>query len=144
SEDEDRNFYDSHRIELKQERKLKAAWDRFIFGRPVESEDFLLGLIRALERLFSQETPSANRKLRIRCDRSNKKELRDLNVDAGLFFATRYRGMKPLFGRKVSWEVGSLLEFPTLVESWQAAKKKLTYSTARTALQLKFLIELEV
>jgi len=144
SEDEDRNFYDSHRIELKQERKLKAAWDRFIFGRPVESEDFLLGLIRSLERLFSQETPSANRKLRIRCDRSNKKELRDLNVDAGLFFANRYRGMKALFGRKVSWEVGSLLEFPTLVESWQASKKKLTYSTARAALQLKFLIELEV
>lgn len=144
SEDEDRNFYDSHRIELKLERKLKAAWDRFIFGRPVESEDFFLGLIRSLERLFSQETPSASRKLRIRCDRSNKKELRDLNVAAGLFFANRYRGMKALFGRKVSWEVGSLLEFPTLVESWQASKKKLTYSTARTALQLKFLIELEV
>jgi len=144
SEEEDRDFYDSHRNELKNERKLKAAWDRFIFGKPVESEDFLIGLVRSLERLFSQETPSANRKLRIRCDRSNKKELRDLNVDAGLFFASRYRGLKALFGRKVNWEVGSLFEFPTLVTSWKANNKKLTYSTARAALQLKFLIELEV
>lgn len=144
SEEEDRNFYDNHRNELKHERKLKAAWDRFIFGRPVESEDFLIGLVRSLERLFSQETPSASRKLRIRCDRSNKKELRDLNVDAGKFFARRYRGLKPLFGKKVTWEVGSLFEFPTLVDAWKAANKKLTYSTAKAALQLKFLIQLEV
>ena len=144
SEEEDRNFYDNHRNELKRERKLKAAWDRFIFGRPVESEDFLIGLVRSLERLFSQETPSANRKLRIRCDRSNKKELRDLNVDAGKFFAHRYSGLKSLFGKKVTWEVGSLFEFSTLVETWKAANKKLTYSTAKAALQLKFLIQLEV
>lgn len=144
SEEEDRNFYNSHRNELKRERKLKAAWDRFVFGKPVESDDFLIGLVRSLERLFSQEAPSANRKLRIRCDRSNKKELRDLNVDAGKFFARRYNGLKTLFGKKVTWEVGSLFDFPTLVDAWKVANKKLTYSTAKAALQLKFLIQLEV
>ena len=144
TEEEDREFYDSHRNELKEDRKLKAAWDRFRFGKPVETEDFLLGITTCLEQLFSQETPSASRRLRIRCDRSNKKELRDLNIDAGVFFARRYKGLRTLLGRKVSWEVGSLFDFPELVDTWKAGKKKLTLSTARAALQLKFLIELEV
>lgn len=144
SEEEDRNFYESHRNELKEDRKLKSAWDRFVFGKPLETEDFLSGLTLSLERLFSHEAPSASRKIKIRCDRTNKKELRDLNVDAGLFFARRYKGLKALFGRKVSWEVGQLFDFPDLVEGWKSSGKKITVSTARSALQLKFVLELEV
>jgi S-DNA-T family DNA segregation ATPase FtsK/SpoIIIE len=144
SEEEDRNFYESHRNELKEDRKLKSAWDRFVFGKPMETGDFLSGVTLCLEHLFSQDTPSASRKLRIRCERTNKKELRDFNVDAGLFFARRYKGLKALFGRKVAWEVGSLFDFPELVENWRSTGKKLTVSTARSALHLKFLLELEV
>lgn len=142
-DEEDRRFYEDHRNELKEERKLKVAWDRFIFGKAFETEDFLSGLVLCLERLFSQQTPATERQLRIRCDRGTKKELRDLNVDAGIFFATRYRGMKALFGNKVQWETGSLFDFPDLVAGWRAARK-LNYSTARAALQLKFIVELEI
>ncbi|TAM79688.1 MAG: hypothetical protein EPN47_17980 [Acidobacteria bacterium] len=142
-DDEDRTFYEDHRNELKEERKLKLAWDRFIFGKAFETEDFLTGIMLCMERLFSQQTPATERHLRIRCDRGTKKELRELNVDAGIFFATRYRGLKALFGNKVQWEVGSLFEFPALVEDWRAARK-LNHSTARAALQLKFIVELEI
>lgn len=142
-DEEDHKFYEDHRNELKDERKLKVAWDRFIFGKALETEDFLTGIVLCMERLFSQQTPATERHLRIRCDRGTKKELRDLNADAGIFFATRYRGIKALFGNKVQWEVGSLFDFPDLVASWQAARK-LNHSTARAALQLKFIVELEI
>ena len=142
-DEEDRRFYEDHRNELKEERKLKVAWDRFVFGKAFETEDFLAGIVLCLERLFSQQTPATRRNLRIRCDRGTKKELRDLNIEAGIYFATRYNGLKSLFGNKVQWEVGSLFDFPELVAVWRAARK-LNYSTARAALQLKFIVELEI
>ena len=143
-DEEDRTFYDDHRDELREDRKLRTAWDRFIFGTPLETEDFIAGLVLCLERLFSQETPATQRGLRIRCDRGTKRELRDLNIDAGMFFCRRYKGLKSLFGSKVQWEVGKLFDFPELVETWKAARKGVNRSTSRAALQLKFIVELEV
>ena len=38
--DEDEEFYEHHRTELAGARALKAKWDKFIFGQPVETDDF--------------------------------------------------------------------------------------------------------
>jgi len=142
--DEDLEFFNNHRNELKEDRKLKSAWDKFVFGTPLETEDFLSGIVLCCERLFSKERPAISRKLKIRCDRATKKDLRELNISAGLYFARRYRGLRALFGRRVSWDVGPLFEFSDLVEGWLATGKKLNDSSARAALQLKFVLELEV
>jgi len=143
--DEDTAFYEAHRNELKEERKLKSAWDRFIFGKPRETEDFLAGLAACLESLFNQEPAGKRRRLRIRCDRATKKDLRDLNVNAGLYFARRYAGLQSLLGDRISWNVGQLFSYPDLVESWKASgRAPLNHSAARVALQLKFLLELDV
>ena len=142
--DEDTSFYEAHRNELKEDRKLKSTWDRFIFGKPIETEDLLSGLAACLESLFNQESSGTRRRMRIRCDRATKKDLRDLNADAGLYFARRYAGFQGLLGDKVSWNVGQLFSYPSLVESWKASGRALNYSTARAALQLKFVLELEV
>ncbi len=148
---EDQAFYESHRNELKEDRKLKSAWDRFIFGKPRETEDFLAGLVAAMESLFNQGEAGSGRVLKIRCDRATKKDLKEVNVDAGRYFAQRYAGLRAVLGEHVSWNVGQLFEFPALVESWIAAgktaasgKTSLNRSTARAALQLKFVLELEV
>lgn len=143
--EDDTEFYEAHRNELKEDRKLKSAWDRFIFGKPRESDDFLLGVALCMESLFSQGEAGAKRKLKIRCDRATKKELKDLNVDAGMYFARRYAGVKALFGDRVKWDVGQLFEFPKLVSVWkQQRKSQLNRSTAKAAIQLKFVLELEV
>ena len=142
--EEDNLFYESHRNELKEDRKLKSAWDCFIFGKPRETEDFLAGIAACLESLFNQESSGTGRRLRIRCDRATKRDLRDLNIDAGLFFARRYAGLKGLLGERVSWNVGQLFEFPTLVEAWKAGPRAaLNRSMAKASLQLKFVLELE-
>src|SRR5207253_9407685 len=95
--------------------------------------------------LFSQGDAGAKRRLKIRCDRATKEELKELNVDAGLYFALRYAGVKALFGDRVSWSVGQLFDFPALVEDWKTqGKVTLNRSAAKAALQLKFVLELEV
>jgi len=142
--EDDLEFFSSHRNELKEDRKLKSAWDKFVFGTPLETEDLLAGIVLCCERLFSKDRPSVSRKLRIRCDRTTKKDLKELNVSAGLYFAQRYRGLKTLFGRRVSWDVGHLFKFNELVEEWKENRTKINDSTARAALQIKFTLELEV
>jgi len=135
-------FYDAHRDELREDRRLKSTWDRFLFGVPKETHDFLAGLTACLEG-FSWETPSTCRTLTISCESRFRKEFRDLNIDAGLYFARRYSGLKELFGRDVVWNVGELFDFPALVESWRQRRQPLNHSEARAALQLKFVIRLE-
>ncbi|MFO0590498.1 MAG: FtsK/SpoIIIE domain-containing protein [Polyangiaceae bacterium] len=149
--DEDTEFYEAHREELRDAPKLKSYWDRFIYGKPRETEDFVAGLVASLETLFVRQEKDTSqwsnkpRQLTIRCDRTSKKALRELNVDAGRFFAHRYGGLRALLGSLVQWEVGYLFEFPVLVEEWQKAKKSvLNRSTARASLQITFTIQLEV
>ena len=145
AQEEDEEFYRRHRNELKEVPSLKAKWDRFIFGTPIETEDFLLGIALSLESLFDQDIPSSKRRLKVTCDRRTKKDLKDLNEDVGLFFARRYRGLKVLFGNRVSWDIGDLMNFEALSEQWRrAAKQYVNRSVAKSALQLKFLLELEV
>jgi len=147
SGEEDAAFYEEHRGEIREDRKLRSAWELFVFGRPRETEDFIAGLAACLEPLFSQAAATSNRRLHIRCDRATKKDLRDLNVDAGLYFSRRYGGIQALLGDRVSWSVGQLFAFEKLVEGWKKAgkaKAQLNRSTARASLQLKFTMELEV
>jgi len=146
-QDEDAEFYELHREELRNDPKLKAYWDKFVFGRPRETDDFVVGLVGALEVLFNRQSGAGVRRLEIRCDRASKKDFKELNVDAGLYFARRYAGLRKLLGDRVTWNVGSLFEFPALVDEWrskQQGKQGLNHSMARPALQLKFLIRLEV
>src|SRR6266404_2029194 len=61
--EEDMEFFNRHRNELKEDRKLKSAWDKFVFGTPLETEDFLSGIVLCCERLFSKDSPCIGRKL---------------------------------------------------------------------------------
>ena len=144
-DEEDEGFYQTRRLELKEKPALKAKWDRFIYGSPIETEDFISGLSQCLQALFDQDQQGSERKLEITSDKRNPKDLKQINRDAGLFFAFRYKGLKQLFGRSVSWDVGKLFEFSDLDETWRAATKPhWNRSVARAALQIKFYITLEV
>lgn len=143
--EEDQAFYESHRNEIKEDRKLRSAWDKFIYGKPRECFDFVVGLAASVESLFNQAGEAKKRTLLIRCDSATKRELRDLNIRAGKFFARRYAGLKAMLGNKVRWEVGKLFDFPTLIEEWSNEKKtRLNRSQAKKALQLKFILEVEM
>ena len=136
-------FYRNHRDELTQDPALKKKWDKFIHGTSVECDDFFVGFVRCLGRLFSDETTSQNRRMVISCDRTTKAKLKDLNCDAGLFFTCRYRGLEDLFGLNVEWKLGHLFDFPKFVQEWKSQQKPFTNdSKNRTSLRLKFTFEL--
>jgi len=144
--EDDEQFYDAHRNELKEDAKLKSHWDRFVFGAPLETDDFLAGLALCMERLFSQQPMATRRRqLTIRCDSAtSKKGLKDLNVEAGRYFAARYRGLPALLKPDVEWKVGKLFAFADVVKEWHTAGVQLNRSSARAALQLKFVLSLDV
>jgi S-DNA-T family DNA segregation ATPase FtsK/SpoIIIE len=143
--EEDINFYEAHRNQLRDERNLKSAWDRFIYGAPKETDDFLAGLALCLERLFIGDEESTNRQLRIRLDGSSQRGLKKLNVDAGSYFAFRYKGLSEIFCSNVIWDVGDLFDYPILLKKWRSKGKYVdNTSVAKAALQLKFAIKLDV
>lgn len=144
--DDDRDFFEAHREELGQDKSLRAKWERFIFGRPIECTDFLEGLLRALERLHGQAQPlGTTRSLEIRTTRRTKAQWLELNADVATAFSLRYRGLPPLMGSGVKWDTSYLFDYVALLESAAKRKKyKRNVSVSRTSLQIKFDITLKV
>jgi len=145
--DEDREFYDTHRHELEVDRKLKAKWDKFVYGQPVECTDFLIGLLQAFERLFDQaETVAGVKSLKIATQKGPaKSKWLELNADVGRYFCTRYRGIEQLTAPHIQWETHWLFKYETLLEEAQRkqkAKYRENTSTAKTATEIKFYVEM--
>jgi DNA segregation ATPase FtsK/SpoIIIE, S-DNA-T family len=145
--EEDMEFFESHRQELDANRSLKSKWDRFVYGKPIESEDFIAGLLEAIERLFSQSgSVSGKKTLRIKTQKkSSKSSWLELNTDIGLFFCTRYRGLDRLTQTKINWDVHWLFKYEELIEDAKSKsnKYKENISVSQNATQIKFYVELE-
>lgn len=144
--DDDREFFEAHREELGRDKSLRAKWERFIFGRPIECADFLEGLLRALERLYGQTQPLGSaRSLEIRTTRRTKSQWLELNADVATAFCVRYRGLPALVGSGVKWDTSYLFEYAELLESAAKRKRyKRNVSVSRTSLQIKFDVTLKV
>lgn len=144
--DDDREFFESHREEIGRDRSLRAKWERFVFGRPIECRDFLEGLLRALERLYGQAgTLQPNRTLEIRTGKRTRNQWLELNADVATSFAVRYRGLPSLMGDRVKWDTAHLFEYQALLETASKRKGyKRNVSASRTSLQIKFDITLKI
>jgi DNA segregation ATPase FtsK/SpoIIIE, S-DNA-T family len=145
--DEDKEFYEAHRLELEQNRQLKSKWDKFVYGQPIECTDFLVGLLQAFERLFVQaENLNTTKSLKISTQKSKtKSKWLELNAEVGLYFCTRYRGLEKLTGSNIQWETHWLFKYDTLLEQErrkQKGKYKDNTSIARTSTEIKFYVEL--
>ncbi|MEP0915384.1 FtsK/SpoIIIE domain-containing protein [Leptolyngbya sp. DQ-M1] len=145
--DEDREFYDAHRQELEGDRKLKAKWDKFVYGQPIECTDFMIGLLQAFERLFDQaENVDSVKSLKIETQKkAAKSKWLELNADVGRYFCTRYRGIEQLTAPHIEWETHWLFKYETLIEETQKkqkAKYRENTSTAKTATEIRFYVEM--
>lgn len=143
--EEDIEFYETHRQELDTNRSLKSKWDRFVYGKPIECDDFIIGLLEAVERLFSQsENTNIKKTLKIRTQKRNSKSAwLDLNANIGMYFSSRYRGLERLTHPNILWDVHWLFKYDELLED---AKNKPKYrkniSTSQNSTQIKFYVEL--
>lgn len=156
--DDDERFYELHRASLDQDAKLKASWEKALYGKPIECTDFLAGLITAVQRLTASESNTIGQKrIKVKVARGRKDWRERLNHDLGTYFSTMYRGLKPLLAGRVEFSsVGlggapglpdPIFEYPAFLafeKSRLGDKFKAVTSVGRQQIQLKFEISLEI
>lgn len=149
-QDEDRDFFDAHREDMSANRALRAKWDKFILGRPIECHDLLEGLLSAVERLYGQTSNIAAqpRTLAIKSARRTPGQWLDLNADVGRAFSVRYRGLPALMGEHVTWDAPHLFDYEAEVleraKRRRSGKYRKNESVSRASLQIKFEVALSV
>lgn len=155
---EDEEFFATHRRFLECDPKLLSRWEKALFGKPIECNDFFDGFARVVNNLHAGlEDPVGERILRFTVNKGRTEWRERFNHDAGCFFSAMYRGLRDLMGAKVDWKVtrmtaadlpDPLFDFERFIakereiaESRNKKFKAIT-SLARQAMQIKFDVEL--
>jgi S-DNA-T family DNA segregation ATPase FtsK/SpoIIIE len=152
--EEDEEFFVKHRRFLEQESKLCARWEKALYGKPIECNDFFDGFARVVNSLHAGLRDSnGERILRFTVTKGRKEWRERFNYDAGSYFSAMYRGLKELMGSKAEWKVERLgnVNLPDPLfeyEAFFAKEKELrddkknkirpNSSLSRAALQIKF------
>lgn len=146
SREDDREFFEAHREDLAANRQLRAKWEKFVYGRPIECTDFLDGLVRSIERLFAQlGTLKMPRGIEIRSSRRTKTQWLDMNVDVARAFSLKYKALRQVLPPAVSWDTPHIFEFETLLKAASKSRKfRENVSTSRANIQIKFDLTLTV
>ncbi|GAB3740083.1 FtsK/SpoIIIE domain-containing protein [Silanimonas algicola] len=155
---EDEEFFATHRRFLERDAKLMSRWEKALFGKPIECNDFFDGFARVVNNLHAGlEDASGERILRFTVNKGRTEWRERFNHDAGCFFSAMYRGLRDLMGAKVEWKVtrmtaadlpDPLFDFERFIakerEIAESRNKKLKAVTSlgRQALQIKFDVEL--
>jgi len=152
--EEDEEFFVKHRRLLEQDAKLCARWEKALYGKPIECNDFFDGFARVVNSLHAGlRDAEGDRILRFTVAKGRKEWRERFNYDAGSYFSAMYRGLKELMGSKAEWKVerignASLPDPLFEYEAFFAKEKELrndkknkvrpNSSLARVALQIKF------
>ncbi len=149
--DDDKVFFELHRRHIEQSRQLHARWEKAIFGKAIECNDFLDGFTGVAHHLLAGAgDTTGERLLRFTVNKGRKEWRERFNYDVGSYFSAMYRGLKELMGSKVDWKVermgtGNLPDPLFDYEKFFAKEKELRGATlkpvsslARNAVQIKF------
>ncbi len=155
---EDEEFFATHRRFLELDSKLLSRWEKALFGKPIECNDFFDGFGRVVNNLHAGlDDSEGERILRFTVNKGRTEWRERFNHDAGCFFSAMYRCIRDLMGAKVQWKVtrmttadlpDPLFDFERYIakerEIAASRNKKLktNSSLARLALQIKFDVEL--
>ena len=152
--EDDEEFFVKHRRLLEQDAKLCSRWEKALYGKPIECNDFFDGFSRVVNSLHAGlRDAKGERILRFTVTKGRKEWRERFNYDAGSYFSAMYRGLKELMGSKADWKVERLgnasLPDPLFdYEAFFAKEKELrndkknkirpSSSLSRLALQIKF------
>lgn len=153
--EDDEEFFVKHRRLLEQDAKLCARWEKALYGKPIECNDFFDGFARVVNSLHAGLRGAAgDRILRFTVAKGRKEWRERFNYDAGSYFSAMYRGLKALMGTKADWKVERLGNNASLpdplfdYEAFFAKERELrndkknkvrpNSSLSRVALQIKF------
>lgn len=155
--EEDETFFELHRRYLEQDTKLHQRWERIIFGKSFECNDFLDGFVNVAYRLIAQAPdvmPGVNRFLRFTVTKGRTEWRERFNYEVGTYFSAMYAGLKELMASKVQWRVERMgnsdlpdplfhyAKFFEKEKSLRGDKVKPNTSFSKAATQIKFEVEL--
>lgn len=136
--DDLRDFFETQREHLARDKKLSGKWERYIYRNPQTYQDFLVGLLEALDSLRRRVSDDElkEKKLTIRIPNSREKSFwRGKNPKVARYFAFRYRGLQKVLGDKVKLDFGKIMEFYFPQAEEDLAK---TTSGSKEARSIKF------
>ncbi len=149
--DDDKVFFELHRRHIEPSRQLNARWEKAIFGKAIECNDFLDGFANVTHHLLAGAGDlRGERFLRFTVNKGRKEWRERFNYDVGSYFSSMYRGIQELMGTRVDWKVERMgaanLPDPLFeYEKFFAKEKELRGTTlkpvssmARNAVQIKF------
>ncbi|MHB1566113.1 MAG: FtsK/SpoIIIE domain-containing protein [Acidiferrobacter sp.] len=152
--EDDEEFFVKHRRLLEQDAKLCARWEKSLYGKPIECNDFFDGFARVVNNLHAGLFDAEGERILRFTVTKGRKEWRDrFNYDAGSYFSAMYRGLKELMGSKVDWKVERLgnASLPDPLFDYEAffakakelrsdkkSKVRPSSSLSRVALRIKF------
>jgi len=146
-DDEDSDFYERHRYRLALDPRVKTLWDRFVFGKALDTDDLRAGLLEAVRVLYDRlDAAPHGRTLTVECQFHNATQWQGTNKYAARYFAQRYKGLPALFGPRVTWKPTTLFDDAATDLSAQQKKKGRAAertSTAKAANQVKFTVTLQ-
>ncbi|MCE5981979.1 FtsK/SpoIIIE domain-containing protein [Pseudomonas sp. LF19] len=152
--EEDEELFVKQRRLLEQDVRLCSRWEKALYGKPIDCNDFFDGFARVVNSLHAGlHDPQGERILRFTVTKGRKEWRERFNYDAGSYFSAMYRGLKELMGSKAEWKVERMgntnLPDPLFnYEAFFAKEKELrsdkknkirpNSSLSRLALQIKF------
>lgn len=100
----DEEFFVKQRRLLEQDPKLCSRWEKALYGKPIECNDFFDGFARVVNSLHAglRET-QGDRILRFTVVKGRTEWRERFNYDAGCYFSSMYRGLRELMGSKAQW-----------------------------------------
>jgi DNA segregation ATPase FtsK/SpoIIIE, S-DNA-T family len=156
--EEDEAFFVKQRRLLEQDSKLCSRWEKALYGKPIDCNDFFEGFARVVNSLHAGlRDPQGERILRFTVNKGRTEWRERFNYDAGCFFSAMYRGLQELMGAKVDWKVtrmtttdlpDPLFDFERYISKEKELatsrnkKLKVQSSLSRAAMQIKFDVEL--
>lgn len=152
--EEDEAFFGKFKRTLEQDPKLHSRWEKALYGKPIECNDFFEGFIRVLHSLHAGlQDYNGERFLRFTVSKGRKEWRERFNYDTGSFFSVMYKGLKELMGSKIEWRIermgnanlpDPLFDYEDFFEKEREIrgdknnKLKPSHSISRQALQIKF------
>ncbi|PVE22839.1 hypothetical protein DC522_19050 [Microvirga sp. KLBC 81] len=128
------DFFVRHRERLRSQPKLYKRWERFVFNKPIECEDLMLGLIQlahAANTSGDLEDPVLYIKLR----EAERLPFWDSekNTDLCLYLRDRFRGLDKLMGKEVAIDFGLCWK-----RDWEAELSEKVNKTGKSFVEFHF------
>ena len=139
---EDEAFFSSHANELREDQRLAALWERFIFGQRVETRDLLDGIVQCLWRL-NRSRADGDHVLVIEGLERSEHSFLPLNHEVCTFFAARYRGLGAALSGMAEFRSVKAFDYLDFCGTISNYAKRTPEAVNRPARRLSFKVWLE-